>query len=145
MIPITLLAQLTGDAVKLAYRQTEGKMSHAACRILGQVIMEHALARNWLDEFKEGTSVIGLRGQPFAGYGLAAVGQAQIPSADIFRLGKASNGQSVGKELYGGMNIRDYPADLGQFKFGDGVIDTVHICLPLALWQNKVKAGWFLA
>ena len=40
---------------------------------LGEVVMEHALAGNRLDEFDEGTSAIGLSGQSFAGCDLAMI------------------------------------------------------------------------
>ena len=115
---ITLFAQIVGDPVEITYRQTEGNVLCSACGILREIVMEHALAGNRLDEFDEGTSVIGLSGQPFAGHGLAIIGHAQILCGDMFRLGKASDAQGVRKEFHGDVNVRDHPADLGQFKGG---------------------------
>jgi hypothetical protein len=104
------------------------------CRLPGEVILKHALDGNGLDEFDEEPSVISLGGQLFTGRGLTVVGHAQILCADMFWLGKASDRQSVRQEFYGGLNIRNYPANLGQFKSGDGIIEPVHVCLPFGLW-----------
>jgi hypothetical protein len=43
------------------------------------------------------------------------------------------------------VNVRDHPAYLGQFKSGDGVVDTVHVCLLLGQWLNKAKPDGFPA
>ena len=59
---ITLFAQIAGDPIEIAHRQTEGKMLCATCRIFGEVVMKHALAGQRLDEFDEGAPVIGLSG-----------------------------------------------------------------------------------
>ena len=51
----------------------------------------------------------------------------------MFRLGKASDAQGVRKEFYGGVNVRDHPADLCEFESGDGVViarpTPFHLCM----------------
>jgi len=123
---ITLFAQIAGDPIEIANRQAESNVLCAACGILGEVVMEHALAGNGLDEFDERAPIVGLGGQPFAGHGLAMIGHTQILRPDMFRLGEASDAQGVRKELFGGVNVRDHPADLCELESGDRIVETAH-------------------
>jgi hypothetical protein len=50
-------------------------------------------------------------------------------------VGESQRFPRVRKEFYGGVNVWNHPADLGEFKSGDGVVDTIHVCCFLMLEQ----------
>lgn len=139
---ITLFAQLADHPVEIANRQSKSNVLCAACGMLREVVMKHALPGNRLDEFYKGRPVIGLSGQPFASHKLAVIGRAQFLRAHTFRLGEASNAQGARKESNCGVNVRDYPADLCEFESRNGAGE---IPQPLSRPEPLIfQARWLL-
>ena len=124
---IALATKVTSDPLEFADGQTEGEVLRATRRISGEVVVEHAFTRERLDEFDEGSAVVGLGGEPIGGDDLTMIAHVQILRPYMLRLVEAGNSESLRKERHGGPDIRNHPADLGEFESGDGVVDVVHI------------------
>lgn len=79
-----------------------------------------------LDEFDESPAVEGLRRQPLARDEFAAIRHAQLDGADGLRRMEAGDSEGTGQKMDGVLQVRHDPADLSDFKAGDGTMGGIH-------------------
>src|SRR3989344_4328944 len=123
---LTMLMQFAGNLFEIADRQSKSKVLCSTRGMLLQIVVKHTLPRKRLHQFDKSSAIICLGCQPFSGYNLTAIRHVQVLRADEFRFREA-NSQRIRNKFNRRVNIRHYPADLCQFKFFDGVVDTVHL------------------